>query len=490
MEALEKDFQELVASEDSTVEDEIIQGILEPTVAEEEEVLDDETEEILAEDDDAWEEPDQDDLEAYAELIAELKKENPDIDFDNVDIVIDEDGEIEVYSLDETKKLGRIKKKKTTASERAANRRKDALIPDRLKKKWALKTAQNKKSGKGRSYSLAHHDPSEVSADDAVAIGEEDSDVQEYTVGKQARPTNVMVYRMVDGKITKVRRWTKKGKKGINKGPKSSAHKAAISRAMKVSWRVGARGRADDDAMDAKSESTDYINALASGEETLSETFKDRAKVIFETAVNNEVETVLEPLEEEVLAIFEQEYETAVTEMTEKVDSYMAYVVEQWMEENKVAIESGIRADIAEGFMSGLKQLFTENYITIPEEKVDVVEELATKVKHLEEKLNQEVTTNIEYKKELSEHKKSDIITSLTSELTFNDQEKLKEVAKGVVYEDESDYAEKVQTLKESYFPKEEKSSESVITEEDGESFEQLSGSMDVYTQALARTLK
>lgn len=485
MEALEKDFQELVASEDSTVEDEIIQGILEPTVAEEE-VLDDETEEILAEDDDAWEEPDQDDLEFFTEVIAELKKENPDIDFDNVDVVIDEDGEIEVYSLDELEVR--------TFTKQKGPKPKRKKVPKWKQDKYRKQSDKNLKARGGKRLFkkkvVGSADPSEVAADSAVAIGEEDSDVQEYTVGKQARPTNVMVYRMVDGKIKKVRRWTKKGKKGINKGPKSSAHKAAISRAMKVSWRVGARGRADDDAMDAKSESTDYINALASGEETLSETFKDRAKVIFETAVNNEVETVLEPLEEEVLAIFEQEYETAVTEMTEKVDSYMAYVVEQWMEENKVAIESGIRADIAEGFMSGLKQLFTENYITIPEEKVDVVEELATKVKHLEEKLNQEVTTNIEYKKELSEHKKSDIITSLTSELTFNDQEKLKEVAKGVVYEDESDYAEKVQTLKESYFPKEEKSSESVITEEDGESFEQLSGSMDVYTQALARTLK
>jgi len=482
MEALEKDFQELVASEDSTVEDEILQGILEPAVVEEE-VLDDETEEILAEDDDAWEEPDQDDLEAYTELIAELKKENPDIDFDNVDIVINEDGEIEVYEAAfKTSRTDRLQQKKyrqvnKVKLARQRQKRKGKRVDPALSKAARL----GAKNRGGESF-----DPSDVAADDAVAIGEEDSDVQEYTVGKQDRPTNAMVWRTIGGELKVVRRWKTKGKKGINKGPKSAAHKAAISRSMKAAWKTG--GAANKAY--GKNESTDYIDALATGEETLSETFKDRAKVIFETAVNNEVETVLKPLEEEVLAVFEQEYETAVEEMSDKVDSYMAYVVEQWMEENKVAIESGIRADIAEGFMSGLKKLFTENYITIPEEKVDVVEELATKVKHLEEKLNQEVTTNIKFKKELSEHKKSDIITSLTSELTFNDQEKLKEVAKGVVYEDESDYAEKVQTLKESYFPKEEKSSESVITEEDGESFEQLSGSMDVYTQALARTLK
>jgi hypothetical protein len=166
-------------------------------------------------------------------------------------------------------------------------------------------------------------------------------------------------------------------------------------------------------------ESVDYVDALGNGE-TLSETFKDKAKVIFETAVNNEVDSVLETLEEEVHAIFDEEYQTAVNEMTTKVDSYMSYVVEGWMEENKMTIESGIRADITEDFISGLKKLFTENYITVPEEKVDVVEELATKVKVLEEKLNQEVTANIQYTKELSEHKQSDILTSLTSDLTFN----------------------------------------------------------------------
>ena len=484
MEALEKDFQELVASEDSTVEDEIIQGILEPTVAEEE-VLDDETEEILEKEEELTAE----EIEAYNELIAELKKDHPDINFDNVEIVINEDGEIEFDDLDEIKTWRRKKGNEKREAEKAYQKKKKE--PGFLRKKAQAAAKYLRKLGSRKPKAVrvvGSADPDLVADPDAVAIGEQELD--EYTVGKQARPTNAMVYRMVDGQVKKVRRWTKKGKKGINKGPKSAAHKAAISRAMKVSWRLGARGRADDDVADAKSESADYVDALASGEEALSETFRDKAKVIFETAVNNEVESVLKPLEEEVLAVFEQEYETAVEEMSDKVDSYMSYVVEQWMEENKVAVESGIRADIAEGFMSGLKKLFTENYITIPEEKVDVVEELATKVKHLEEKLNQEVTTNIEFKKELSEHKKSDILTSLTSELTFNDQEKLKEVAKGVVYEDESDYADKVQTLKESYFPKEEKSSESVITEEGGESFDQLSGSMEVYTQALARTLK
>tara|TARA_R100000808_G_scaffold22304_1_gene48461 strand:- start:883 stop:2304 length:1422 start_codon:yes stop_codon:yes gene_type:complete len=473
MEALEKDFQDLVASEEQEILD-AVEPIQEEPVAEED------TEEILEEEEEITAE----ELEAFKELIAELKKENPDIDFDNVDIVISEDGEVEVYEE-------KFAKGSTPQSRRNARLRYKA---NKVKIKLQRKQRANKPIDKEKSKRmkkafalLKHFDPSDVASDDAVAIGEEQQDVQEYTAGVQKRPVNVLVWRTIGGELKKVKRWTSKGKKGINKGPKSAAHKTAISKAMLRAWKPGGAARK---AAGKAEESVDYIDALGNGE-TLSETFKDKAKVIFESAVNTEVESVLNTLEEEVHAIFDEEYQTAVNEMTTKVDSYMAYVVEGWMEENKMTIESGIRADIAEDFMSGLKKLFTENYITVPEEKVDVVEELATKVKVLEEKLNQEVTANIEYKKELSEHKQSDILTSLTSDLTFNDQEKLREVAKGVIFENESDYTEKIQTLKESYFPKEEKEQESALLTEDTEpTFEQSSGSMDVYTQAIARSIK
>jgi len=467
MEALEKDFQDLVASEEQEILD-AVEPIQEEPVAEED------TEEILEEDEEITAE----ELESYNELIAILKEENPDFDFDNFEIVVSEDSE-------ELEEILVKKFKKMTSGAKAAARKAYAKLSQAVKDKRAKdRKKKMSKAGYKPAYRKASFNPDEVAADDAVAIGEEQQDVQEYTAGVQARPTNVLVWRTVGGELKQVRRWTKKGKKGINKGPKSAAHKAAISRAMLKSKAVKkARGQAD--------ESVDYVDALGNGE-TLSETFKDKAKVIFESAVNTEVDSVLETLEEEVHAIFDEEYQTAVNEMTTKVDSYMSYVVEGWMEENKMTIESGIRAEITEDFISGLKKLFTENYITVPEEKVDVVEELATKVKVLEEKLNQEVTANIENKKELSEHKQSDILTSLTSDLTFNDQEKLREVAKGVIFENESDYTEKIQTLKESYFPKEEgQEKESALLTEDTEpTFEQSSGSMDVYTQAIARSIK
>ncbi|MAH44167.1 hypothetical protein CL614_10715, partial [archaeon] len=200
MEALEKDFQELVASEDSTVEDEIIQGILEPTVAEEEEVLDDETEEVLDDEtEEVLEEEEEitaEELESYNELIAELKQEFPDMDFDNVEIAINEDGEVEIQEWRKKKGTGKFKWAKRTVNGKVVRQKVEItkeVGPE-------IQSKGKRKRIKLRSKLPNSFDPSDVASDDAVAIGEEDSDVQEYTVGKQARPTNVMVYRMVDGK--------------------------------------------------------------------------------------------------------------------------------------------------------------------------------------------------------------------------------------------------------------------------------------------------
>jgi hypothetical protein len=194
--------------------------------------------------------------------------------------------------------------------------------------------------------------------------------------------------------------------------------------------------------------------------------------------------------EVEVQKVFEVEYDTAVGEITSKVDSYLDYVVEEWIKENEVAIESGIRSEIAEDFIGGLKTLFTQNYIDVPDTKVDVVEELGQKVKQLEEKLNTELTSNIALKQELSEHKRDEVIQSLSSELTVAEVEKLKELSEGVSFEDSSDFATKITTLKENYFPtaKIQSSREELLTEETD--FETLSSSMDAYTKVLTSTVQ
>jgi len=417
-------------------------------------------------------------MEAF---LAELKAENPDLDFDNVNIVIDENGEIEV--IDE---LLRKKFKKMTAGAKAAARKAYGKISQAVKDKMANRRKKREsKPGYKPSFKKASFNPDEVAADDAIAMGEEDID--EYTAGVQTRPTNVTVWRTIGGELKKVKRWTKRGTKGINKGPKSPAHKLAISKAMKRSKAV--KKAHGGGGADETFNPTEVITALSTGEE-LSEAFKEKASVIFESAVNNEVEKQLELAEVEVQKVFEVEYDTAVGEITSKVDSYLDYVVEEWIKENEVAIESGIRSEIAEDFIGGLKTLFTQNYIDVPDTKVDVVEELGQKVKQLEEKLNTELTSNIALKQELSEHKRDEVIQSLSSELTVAEVEKLKELSEGVSFEDSSDFATKITTLKENYFPtaKIQSSQEELLTEETD--FETLSSSMDAYTKVLTSTVQ
>ena len=503
MEAVEKNFQDLVTSEEepttavtTDVEDEIIQQILtsedevETTeVAESEEleegILDDDDIEALSTEE-GWEDIAEDELVDVEELIAELKAENPDIDLNDVDIVMNEDGEIEVHEkkMSQQDKTKQAKWRKSAAGRKSAKKQKirtskAGYKPDKKRGLIARLAARFRKD------SL---DPSEVASDDAVAIGEEDID--EYTAGEQARPSKVTVWRTIGGEVKKVKRWTKLGQKGINKGTKTAGHKLEISKAMKRSWKPG--GAANKAHGGGKAETfnpTEVITALSTGEE-LSETFKEKASVIFESAVNNEVEKQLALAEVEVQKVFEEEFDTAVGEITSKVDSYLDYVVEEWIKENEVAIESGIRSEIAEDFIGGLKTLFTQNYIDVPDTKVDVVEELGQKVKQLEEKLNTELTSNIALKQELSEHKRDEVIQSLSSELTVAEVEKLKELSEGVSFEDSSDFATKITTLKENYFPTvtTSTSQEELLTEETD--FETLSSSMDAYTKVLTSTVQ
>jgi len=499
MEAVEKDdFQNLVTSEEepttavtADVEDEIIQQILtsedevETTeVAESEEleegILDDDDIEALS-DEEGWEDITEDDLAEMETFFAELKAENPDLNFDNVDIVINEDGDVEVVDEILVKKF-----KKMTSGAKAAARKAYAKLSQAVKDKRAkAKKKKESKAGYKPAFRKQSFNPDEVASDDAVAIGEEGQELDEYTAGSQTRPTNVTVWRTIGGVLKKVKRWTKRGTKGINKGPKSAAHRLAISKAMKRSKAVKkARGGADESF-----DSTEVVTALSTGEE-LSETFKEKASTIFEAAVNNEVEKQLISAEAEVQQVFEEEFDIAVDEITSKVDSYLDYVVEEWIKENEVAIESGIRSEITEDFIGGLKTLFTQNYIDVPEAKVDVVEELGQKVKELEEKLNTELTSNIALKQELSEHKRDEVIQSLSSELTVAEVEKLKELTEGISFEDSSDFATKITTLKENYFPTvtTSTSQEELLTEETD--FETLSSSMDAYTKVLSSTVQ
>jgi hypothetical protein len=193
------------------------------------------------------------------------------------------------------------------------------------------------------------------------------------------------------------------------------------------------------------------VRALLEGE-NLSEEFAQKATTIFEAAVISRIETIAEQIEQELVEQFEAAVEQVKEDLANRVDDYMNYMAEQWMEENTLAVETGLRSEIAEEFIDGLRNLFVEHYIDIPEDKVDVVSEMAEKVSQLEDQLNEQINRGIELKKELNEQKKIEAIYTACEGLTQTQVEKLKSLAEGVEFTTESEFAAKMSTLKESYF--------------------------------------
>ena len=247
---------------------------------------------------------------------------------------------------------------------------------------------------------------------------------------------------------------------------------------------------------DIKIDVKDDVEALVQGEDGLSEEFKQKAATIFEAAVGVKVvEEVTNRIEEYQKQFKDENAEQNSNfqqELTEKVDGYLNYVVEEWMKENELAIERGIRTELVEDFMSGLKTLFTEHYIDIPEEKVDMVDDLFTKVEDLEKQLSEEIDRGVELQQELSSFKKDDVVRKVTQDLADTEAEKVTKLAEGIEYENDEQYSEKLNVLKENYFPKTEAVT-SEITEKD-ESLESdsekevvLSEQMNYYSQAIKK---
>ena len=228
------------------------------------------------------------------------------------------------------------------------------------------------------------------------------------------------------------------------------------------------------------------------GDEDLSEEFKAKATTIFEAAVVSRINEALESTEIDVVAEVEAEKELVKEEMTAKLDDYLDYVVNEWVKDNELAIEQGIRSEIVENFMVGLRNLFTENYIDIPEEKVDIVDEMAAKVEDTEKAVNEEIEKNIALQKELNNLKSEKVFKEVSEGLTETQKEKFKSLAESVEYNDE--YAEKLDTLKNNYFPQEEVvESNDVSDEEPLENLEEetkVNGSMANYMNAISRSIK
>ena len=239
------------------------------------------------------------------------------------------------------------------------------------------------------------------------------------------------------------------------------------------------------------------IAALVQGEE-LSEEFKSKAATIFEAAVHQKVMEVssdkIDELEKEFQDNLQEEIVSFRDELTEKVDGYLNYVVEEWMKENELALESSLRSEITEEFMGGLKNLFTEHYIEVPDEKVDIVENLFDKVEELEEKLNSQIEENVKVKDELNDYRKNKILEEVCEDLADTQSEKMKSLVDGVTFEENADdFENKVKMIKESYFPNQVKQDENieqedVVSEEEvTEETPKMNSIMEAYSKAIAR---
>ena len=238
------------------------------------------------------------------------------------------------------------------------------------------------------------------------------------------------------------------------------------------------------------------IDAIFNSEDELTEDFKTKATVIFETAVISKVNEVLAKISDSQESDLAEEKEKIAEELSTKLDDYLDYVVGSWVEENKIAIERGIRGQISEDFLSGLKALFTEHYVEIPEEKVDVVEELVSKVDDLESDLKEQTENNITLNKQIKDFECQQTFDSCTSGLTESEIEKFRDLATNVEFEDQDDYRSKINIIKENYFKQ---SSEDLSSEvnidvdspiEEDQTDEGTDPTMSAYVNTLTRSLK
>lgn len=233
----------------------------------------------------------------------------------------------------------------------------------------------------------------------------------------------------------------------------------------------------------------DELNALVESEATLSDEFKAKTAVIFETAIRSKLSEEIQRLEDEYQTRLDEELDATRTDLVEKVDSYLNYVVENWMEENKLAVESGLRTEIAEDFMGKLKDLFLESYIEVPESKVDLVDELAEQVEELEEKLNAQTASVLEMTEQLQSHQREAVIREAARDLAETQVEKLSSLVENLDFEDQESFAQKVKTVKEAYFKKNITQEEEIVEDWDTNT-QEVSSVMDMYLNAIKKSNK
>ena len=233
----------------------------------------------------------------------------------------------------------------------------------------------------------------------------------------------------------------------------------------------------------------DDVNALLGGQE-LSEEFREKAKTIFEAALKSKVTELREAMDAHYEAKLVEEVEGMKGELIERVDSYLEYVADEWLQENALQVERGIRTEMTESFLAGMRGLFEEHYVSIPEDKYDVVENMVDKLDEMESKLNEQIEKNITITKSLSEATGGNILSDVSEGLSSTQKEKLASLAEGVEFESEQSYKEKLETLKESYFKTSPKRSDTEVLTEEAAVAPATTDAMSAYIQALSHATK
>ena len=251
------------------------------------------------------------------------------------------------------------------------------------------------------------------------------------------------------------------------------------------SKKEGAHSKKEEKEFDV----AEHVDALVAGDDSLSEEFKQKAATVFEAAIKSKVKEIAEEIEADYNQKFEEETSKAKDELVEKVDAYLSYVVEEWMKENELALERGIKGEIAEDFISGLKKLFEDHYIDVPDEKYNVLEDQASKIEELEKKLNESIEKNVELSKVNGTYARQIIIDESSKELAETQKEKFSKLAEEIDYKNEEDFKTKVTTIKDSYFGKKDSSGEIDDVAADSNTLnEDLSNAMAAYSAAISKT--
>ena len=245
----------------------------------------------------------------------------------------------------------------------------------------------------------------------------------------------------------------------------------------------------DETKVDLNSAIEADVNALLAGEE-LSEEFREKAKVIFEASINAKITDIENQLNEEYATKLNEEVETIKVSLTERTDAYLEYVAEEWLEENQLAVERGIKAEMTESFLDGMKKLFEDHYVSLPEDKYDVLENMVDKLDEMETKLNEQIEKNVDLRQMLGKSTAQTVFNTVAEGLAVSQKEKLQSLAEGVEFESEESYRGKLETLKESYFKGGKTSSPASAPQElkeESEHVEPATGSMATYLEALGR---